>query len=138
MTIDALLSRLPKVKQTATGRWISPCPAHDDRTPSLSIRVLSDGQILLKDFGGCETQAVLDALGMTFADLYPERLGHHVRPTKSRIPASDLLLIVEEETLVASILAADFQEKRSISEADCQRLAVCSQRLGKAVVELRR
>ena len=36
--IDVVLGRLPKVTRNATR--ISPlCPAHDDRTPSLSISV---------------------------------------------------------------------------------------------------
>ena len=34
-----LLDRLTGVKQTAPGRWIAKCPAHEDRSPSLSIRV---------------------------------------------------------------------------------------------------
>lgn len=37
------------------------CPAHDDRTPSLSVRV-GDTRILFKCFAGCDTRDVLRAI----------------------------------------------------------------------------
>jgi hypothetical protein len=49
-----------------------PSPSHDDNTPSLSVKE-DAGRILLHDFGGCETASVLEALGLTFADLSPCR-----------------------------------------------------------------
>jgi hypothetical protein len=57
-------------RATATG-WLSQCPAHDDRAPSLSVRQGEDGQVLLHCFAGCETAAVLRALGLNFSDLFP-------------------------------------------------------------------
>lgn len=45
------------------------CPAHEDRTPSLSIK--ADGeQVLLHCFAGCPTTTILEALSLTFADLF--------------------------------------------------------------------
>jgi|GEM_PF-899115 len=38
------------------------CPAHDDKTPSLSIREASDGTPLFKCFGGCSRGEVMQAL----------------------------------------------------------------------------
>jgi len=48
------------------GRWTSRggmcrCPAHDDRTPSLSVRP-GRTRLLLHCFAGCEASAVLRAL----------------------------------------------------------------------------
>jgi hypothetical protein len=48
------------------GRWLRTggmcrCPAHDDRTPSLSVRP-GERRLLFHCFAGCETQAVIDAL----------------------------------------------------------------------------
>lgn len=37
------------------------CPAHDDRTPSLSVRV-GDARLLFKCFAGCDTRDVLRAI----------------------------------------------------------------------------
>ena len=42
--------------------WTARCPAHDDRTPSLSIGESADGKILVKCFAGCEQAQVIDAL----------------------------------------------------------------------------
>ncbi len=41
--------------------WISRCPAHDDRTPSLSIHD-RDGRILVHCHAGCDQDAVIEAL----------------------------------------------------------------------------
>lgn len=47
------------------------CPAHNDNTPSLSIREGKGGRILLKCFAGCGTENVLGAAGLTMKDLQP-------------------------------------------------------------------
>jgi hypothetical protein len=48
------------------------CPAHDDRSPSLSVRAGDDGRILVHCHAGCPTQAVVDAVGWRMADLFAE------------------------------------------------------------------
>src|SRR5258708_5215599 len=47
------------------------CPAHDDRTPSLSVRDGSDGRILVRCHAGCEQAVVIGALKAL--GLWPER-----------------------------------------------------------------
>lgn len=49
------------------------CPAHDDRTPSLSVTRYSDGKVGVKCFAGCSTDDVLAALGLKKSDLRPAR-----------------------------------------------------------------
>ena len=41
------------------------CPAHDDRTPSLSVSEGSHGKALAKCFAGCKFEDIRDALGLT-------------------------------------------------------------------------
>ena len=41
--------------------WMAKCPAHGERTPSLSIRE-ANGKVLIHCFGGCSQTAVIDAL----------------------------------------------------------------------------
>ncbi len=73
MTVETLLSRLDRVRKTGRAQWTARCPAHDDRGPSLSIAEAADGRVLVHCFGGCTPLAVLEALDLEFADLFPER-----------------------------------------------------------------
>ena len=111
--IDNLLSKLDKVRRTGNGTYLAACPSHDDRSPSLTIRELDDGRILLHDFGGCDVQDVLASIGLTFADLYPPRQIEHGKPERRPFPAADVLRAISFEALVVasagvSILAGNF------------------------------
>lgn len=50
-----------EARQVGPGKWMARCPAHEDRTPSLSIR---EGDIapLVHCFGGCDRVDVIQAL----------------------------------------------------------------------------
>lgn len=49
------------------------CPAHEDRTPSLRVTRGRDGRALIHCFGCGDTISILDALGLTEAELYGKR-----------------------------------------------------------------
>lgn len=68
MQIGEILRRLHKVKRSGAG-WMARCPAHQDKTPSLSVSQ-ADGKILLNCQAGCETASVLKAVGLEFKDLF--------------------------------------------------------------------
>jgi len=55
--------------------YLAVCPAHEDRTPSLSIAAGDDGRVLLRCWAGCETRDIVAALGLTWSDLFPARTG---------------------------------------------------------------
>ncbi len=82
--LDALLARLEGVRATGPGRWAARCPAHPDRSPSLTIRATDDDKTLLHCFAGCPTDDILAAIGMEWQDLYPD---HDVRPYAQAIAA---------------------------------------------------
>lgn len=44
------------------GGWTARCPAHDDRTPSLSIREADDNKVLVHCHAGCDQERVIAAL----------------------------------------------------------------------------
>lgn len=46
------------------------CPAHDDKTPSLSIGPADDGGVVFHCHAGCDETSILAALGLSMADLY--------------------------------------------------------------------
>ena len=56
MIADKLLSLLRNVKRTRAGHWIASCPTRDDKHPSMTIKELDDGRILIHDFGGDSAQ----------------------------------------------------------------------------------
>lgn len=85
MTTSELLSRLDEVR-VVSGGWMAPCPAHEDRKPSLSISE-RDGKTLLKCHAGCETPAIVEALGLKMADLFADAKGNG-NGTGGRIVAS--------------------------------------------------
>lgn len=124
---EMLLSRLDSVKQTRQGRYIARCPAHDDRTPSLSIRETDDGTILLHCFAGCDVAAVVGSLGLDLSDLFPTSSGKSNNPFRRPFAASDLLELAAWESLVASIVATDLADGRP--SADRERLLKAAQRL---------
>lgn len=70
--VDLVLSRLGGVKQTPGG-WMALCPAHEDGTPSLSVKVGDDGRVLLHCHAKCTTEAVVAAMGLKMGDLFPPR-----------------------------------------------------------------
>lgn len=62
--------------------WMCRCPAHDDSTPSLSLREEKPGgRIFVKCFAGCKDTDVLESLGLNIKDLFPE--GGNASPSLS-------------------------------------------------------
>jgi hypothetical protein len=127
-----LLDRLSAVRQTGPGRWLARCPAHEDKRPSLSIRETSDGKVLVHDFGGCEVGDVLDSVGLQLGDLFDRPLEHCSPPSRSRIPAADILEVLGFEVSVASIIAHDILESRDIGDLGWRRLAHACGRINAA------
>src|SRR5262249_48826997 len=66
--VETLLAKLPGAKRAGNG-WSARCPAHDDRRASLSVSEGDDGTALVKCHAGCDTSAILAAIGMKLADL---------------------------------------------------------------------
>ncbi len=95
MSADILLSRLEGVRDRGHGRWMASCCSglHDDRNPSLSIHETADGTVLIKCFAGCSAAEIVAGVGLTLADLFPEKLTHHRAPLRNRVPAADRELI---------------------------------------------
>ncbi len=85
--LTSLRQQRAKVRASGKVQWYAQCPAHDDHEPSLSITQRPDGGVLLKCHRGCETEDVVAALGLQWADLFPPRveLG---RPRVTRYPVN--------------------------------------------------
>jgi len=133
---EKFVQRLGKVKGR-NGSWTAQCPAHEDKSPSLSIRETEDGRVLVHCFGGCDVSAVVGAVGMDLTDLFPERSerydGNTTKQVKPAFYASDLLRIASFECLVVMIAAYDMRRGKKLSESDMDRLQVAQQRIEEVV-----
>jgi hypothetical protein len=72
--LETLLARLRGAKKAGNG-WSARCPSHDDRRASLSIAQGDDGTALVKCHAGCDSAAILAAVGLKLADLFPAKAG---------------------------------------------------------------
>lgn len=127
MSAELLISKLDKVKQTGPGRWVACCPAREDKHPSMTIRELDDGRILIHDFGGSTVNEILDAIGMDISDLFPPRQTY-CKPERRPFPASDVLRAIAFEALVVAstgvnMLAGNFTGN------DRERLILATERI---------
>jgi hypothetical protein len=129
MSTETLLARLEMVRNAGAQRWTARCPAHPDKRPSLSVRECSDGRILLHCWAGCETEAVLGVIGLTFRDVMPERLGDFPRERPPFIAQDALRCLAHEAGVVAIASAGD----RPLTEADKQRLCIAAGRIAAAL-----
>jgi hypothetical protein len=130
MRLSDILGRVDKVRGK-NGRYTASCPAHQDKSPSLALRELDDGRILLHCFGGCSTDEVLGAMGLEMADLFPEKL-ESTGPVRNPFPASDLLRIVYMEALIVNICAEDLSRGKTLSADDRERLKLAAERISEA------
>lgn len=127
---EVLLGRLQGVKPRGRMQWVARCPAHKDRSPSLSIKELADGRVLLNDFAGCSIESILDALGLEFTDLFPERLGDHLQPIAragSHVhAAADALKVIAHEALLVALAAEELAAGMPLTPADRERVLEAS------------
>lgn len=81
---ERVLSKLKDVKPAGEGKWMALCPAHDDRTRSLSVKIGTDGRALMYCHARCTTAAILAVLGLTASDLFADA---PARPNGTRAAA---------------------------------------------------
>ena len=81
MTAETIAKALGGRK--AGSGWTARCPAHDDRTPSLSIRDADDNKVLVRCHAGCDQERVITALRTRglWAENSPHSLSRMARRT---------------------------------------------------------
>ena len=129
--LDRLLSRLERVQTIGNNRYKALCPAHDDRSPSLAIKDDSD-RLLLHCFSGCETTDVLEAIGLTFADIMPDKAMGNFKKVKKPFYAMDVLGIIKFEATLVYIYAADIAKGLTLTIKDKDRLLLAASRINHA------
>lgn len=96
--LDNLLSRLTKVKKTGKDSFIACCPAHQDKSPSMTIREVEEGKLLIHCFAECSVENIIGAIGLDFADIMPDKVDDVIRKSR-KIPFSpaDVLACVKAD-----------------------------------------
>jgi hypothetical protein len=134
--LDDILTRLNKVRGR-NGSWVACCPAHEDRSPSLTIRETPDGKILMHCFSGCSIGEIAGAIGVDLSDLFPPSddydYNKSAQRNKPRFIASDLLKVIAFESTVVAVAANDLAKGRTLSEIDRNRMLTACQRINEAL-----
>lgn len=66
--LEAFLERLKGVRKNGSG-YVAQCPAHEDKSPSLSITMGQRG-VVFHCFAGCDPDAVIAAVKLKWSDLF--------------------------------------------------------------------
>ncbi|MFP4063699.1 MAG: CHC2 zinc finger domain-containing protein [Halochromatium sp.] len=136
--VEVLLSRLQGVIRTRDDAWLARCPAHDDRSPSLSVRQTSD-KVLFHCYTGCPPEDILAAVGLKWIDLYEDRwdaahaaavVPQRRRPNAQRVMVDGV--DIEVERTILKIAAADVRAGKSLSIEDRGRVEVARLRVAAA------
>jgi len=123
MSVQKILERLEHVRKVSGDQWVAVCPSHDDRSPSLHVREKDDGRILIHCKAGCGATEVLDSIGLTYNDLFPDS-GTEYRAF-SRVKDHTV------DDFVVEIWNADRKLGRKPSKADKERYRQALMRGGK-------
>ena len=112
--INDVLGRLHGVTCEREGQWQARCPAHEDKNPSLSVGIGDDGRVLLDCKAGCSFDAVVQALGLRKADLFPSDNGRAKANVHKRIVAAYDYTDAQGELLYQCVRfePKDFRQRR--------------------------
>ena len=136
MTVDELLVKLEKVRPMGVDRWLTRCPAHSDKNPSLAVKVGESGRILVHCWAGCSTDAVVDSLGLEMADLFADRKPNAPGAQRDRFSARDALHGIYDQAILVALIAKRIAEGGEITKDDKDRCFKAAGRIGAAMTEV--
>lgn len=128
MNLDAILSRLHKVRKTGPQNWLACCPAHDDRNPSMTLRDAGDGRVLANCHAGCTFDEIVGAVELGWQAWFPQGTQGN-RPITHAYPAADVLEALALEASIVAIAAHDIAEGKKLSAEDAARVSLAAQRI---------
>ncbi len=127
-------ANLPKFRKSGAGNYMACCPAHSDKSASLSIKEEPDGRVLFHCFAGCDKQAILDACGMEWADVMPERLSGHMHvAVKNPFSAMQALHHMHMEACFMLQVANVLKAGGRINKQDRERLVLTTGKLAEVI-----
>lgn len=137
--IDLITQKLSDygLRSAGRGKWVCRCPAHEDRSPSLSITEGDDGRVLMHCFAGCEIDTICNRLMIDIVDLFPpreERPNYTARQGKSnRITYLQALQLIKQETYIVWMAAQNLAAGHQLKPEDLERLDQVTQKITSAM-----
>ena len=120
--MHSILSHFNKVRATSkSGSYNCLCPAHDDRSASLSIKICDDGRVLIHCFAGCDIQNILSSVGLTLDDIIPQRIDL-LKPSGKAFNPFAILKTMKDEALFVYMCAREVEEGRTLQSSDKDKL----------------
>ncbi len=144
--IDLLLSRLDRVSKRRGGggdghRWLARCPAHDDKTPSLAIKLTNDEKILVHCFSGCSVETIVSAVGLSISDLMPPRSDYYnsgrQRVCVPRFNRNDLFEKLVFEATILHVAIGQLLAGTALSDNDLSRVHAAMYTIDELAQEVR-
>ncbi|MHB1058086.1 MAG: hypothetical protein ACYC0F_09430 [Rhodanobacter sp.] len=133
-----LLTRLEGVTTTGKG-WRARCPACGGQSRKLAISEGTEGMLLLHCFACSDIATILAAIGLTVADLFPQRIrdttpeGRRAAQQAFKQTAWGAALgVVGREAKVISIAAHDLAAGLVLNDTDADRLTLAIDRIDTA------
>ena len=135
--LNNLLSKLEKVKPSGSCKWLACCPSHDDKSPSLAIKLGDDEKVLIHCFAGCEPREILSAIGLTMSDLFPDSTKYQKGSKPPKFNKYELFDLIEFEAIILSLAIRQLLEGYELSDQDLTRVISAESTIDNIVRECR-
>jgi hypothetical protein len=135
--LNALLSKLDKVKPNGQGKYLACCPAHPDKSPSLAIKFVDD-RILIHCFAGCQVSEIVGAVGMSLSDLMPDNPDYKKGSAPPRFNKYELFDRLAFESIILSMGIRQLLNKVELSPDDMTRVLLAENTINEIVSEVNR
>jgi hypothetical protein len=129
-----LIERLDKVRKNGPDSWSACCPAHNDKSPSLVVRELADGRVLVHCFAGCGVDEIVRAVGLEMRDLFPPRNITHTKPETRPFPAAAILKAIVFEVIIVKIAGEIMSDGNHLGDEEHKRLVLAVERIQHAEI----
>jgi len=138
-SFERFLRGLDGLTQVGSGKWFALCPAHDDRSPSLSVTDKGD-RLLFHCHAGCHPEDVLAAVGCTWADVHTgdrwaqaEHAGvmaaSHLAAKERARQFARIGFDIDHELLIVQFARQDLAEGKELSLESLARVKLALQRI---------
>ena len=136
--INNFLQKLEKVKPIGNGKWQACCPAHNDKSPSLGVKLTDDGKILIHCFGGCAVAEIVAAVGLELSDLMPANAKYQKGVRSPRFNKYEMFDRLAFESIILSLAVRQLLNFQDLSPKDLSRVVQAEDFINGIVSEVSR